>query len=99
VAWYDKNSGGRTHPVGQKLPNGLGIYDMSGNVWEWVQDWKGDYRSTRQQDPVGPAGSTRMRRGGSWQYGAGQSRAAWRSSGYPDDRALDIGFRLVLLSR
>jgi formylglycine-generating enzyme required for sulfatase activity len=99
VAWYDKNSDGRTHPVGQKLPNGLGIYDMSGNVWEWVQDWKGDYSSTRQQDPVGPAGSTRMRRGGSWQYGTGQSRAAWRSSGYPDDRALDIGFRLVLLSR
>ena len=96
VAWYGKNSGGKTNPVGRKLPNGLGIYDMSGNVWEWVQDWKGDYSGSNRQDPKGPlSGSTRMRRGGSWQYGAGQARSTWRSSGYPDDRALDIGFRLV----
>jgi formylglycine-generating enzyme len=97
VTWYDRNSAGRTHPVGQKQPNGLGIYDMSGNVWEWVQDWKGEYLGSNQQDPTGPTlSSTRVRRGGSWQYGAGQSRAGWRSSGYPDDRALDLGFRLVL---
>ena len=99
VAWYDRNSGGKTHPVGLKKSNGLGVYDMSGNVWEWVQDWKGNYPSTRQQDPFGPSSnSTRVRRGGSWQYGSAQARATWRSSGYPDDRALDLGFRLVLPS-
>lgn len=95
LAWYEANGDGRTHPVGQKKPNALGLYDMSGNVWEWVLDWKGAYPANRQENPVGPSGATRVRRGGSWQYGAGQARAAWRSSGYPDDRALDIGFRLV----
>lgn len=96
LAWYDKNVALRTHPVGQKQPNGLGIHDMSGNVWEWVQDWSGDYSEKRQQDPSGPASSsTRVRRGGSWHYGAKQSRSTWRSSGYPDDRALDIGFRIM----
>lgn len=97
VAWYEKNSGGGTHSVGQKKPNNLGIYDMSGNVWEWVQDYWGDYPGIRRQDPTGPKWSTNsVRRGGSWQYGPGQARAAWRSSGYTDDHALDIGFRLVL---
>ncbi|HEY3309027.1 MAG TPA: formylglycine-generating enzyme family protein [Desulfuromonadaceae bacterium] len=97
VAWHERNSGGRTHPVGQKKPNNLGIYDMSGNVWEWVQDYWGDYPDIRQQDPTGPKWSTNsMRRGGSWQYGPDQARAVWRSSGYTDDHALDIGFRLVL---
>lgn len=97
VAWHEKNSGGSTHPVGQKKPNSLGVYDMSGNVWEWLQDFWGDYPETRQQDPTGPKWSTNsVRRGGSWQYGPGQARAAWRSSGYTDDHALDIGFRLVL---
>jgi formylglycine-generating enzyme required for sulfatase activity len=96
IAWYDKNSGGKTHPVGQKHPNSLGIHDMSGNVWEWVQDWKGDYSEVKQRDPTGPSfGSTRVRRGGSWQYGNRQARSRWRSSGYPDDYALDLGFRLA----
>lgn len=95
-AWIDTNGGGITHPVGRKKANGLGLYDMSGNVWEWVIDWKGDYPESHQQNPVGPPGSTRVRRGGSWQYGAGQSSSTWRSSGYPDDHALDIGFRVVL---
>ena len=97
VAWTAQNSGGRVHPVGQKKPNSMGIHDMSGNVWEWVQDWNYKYPSTRQTDPTGPAtGSSRLRRGGSWQYDADKSRAAWRSSGYQDDRAMDIGFRLAL---
>jgi formylglycine-generating enzyme required for sulfatase activity len=99
VAWHDRNSGGRTHAVGQKQQNALGIYDMSGNAWEWVQDLRGDYPGTRRQDPSGPSsGSTSVRRGGSWQYGARQARAAWRSSGYSDDRALDLGFRVVFPS-
>lgn len=96
IAWHDRNSGSRVHPVGQRKPNSLGIFDMSGNVWEWVQDWHGRYPAQRQQDPMGPAtGSSRVRRGGSWQYGADKARATWRSSGYQEDRAMDIGFRLA----
>jgi formylglycine-generating enzyme required for sulfatase activity len=96
VAWQRLNSGNGPHPVGRKQPNSLGIFDMSGNVWEWVQDWNGKYPSTRQNDPKGPsAGSSRVRRGGSWQYEPEKARAAWRSSGYADDRAMDIGFRLA----
>ncbi len=97
VAWTAQNSAGRVYPVGQKKPNSLGIYDMSGNVWEWVQDWNYKYAPGRQTDPAGPAtGSSRIRRGGSWQYDAAKARATWRSSGYQDDRAMDIGFRLAL---
>jgi formylglycine-generating enzyme required for sulfatase activity len=97
LAWHEGNSNGAIHTVGERAPNGLGIYDMSGNVWEWVQDWKGAYPAFRQIDPVGgEASSTRVRRGGSWLYGPSQSRAAWRSSGYPGDIAPDIGFRLAV---
>jgi formylglycine-generating enzyme required for sulfatase activity len=97
VAWTSQNSSGTVHPVGQKKPNVLGLYDMSGNVWEWVQDWHASYPANRQTDPSGPAdGSSRVRRGGSWQYAPPKARAAWRSSGYQDDRAMDIGFRVAL---
>lgn len=66
VAWYDGNSGDKTHPVATKSPNELGIYDMSGNVWEWCADWYGDYSSGRQTNPKGPyGGSYRVSRGGS----------------------------------
>lgn len=96
VAWHDGNSGARVHPVGQKKPNSFGIFDMSGNVWEWVLDWNGRYPAKPQQDPMGPTtGSSRVRRGGSWQYGADKARATWRSSGYQEDRAMDLGFRLA----
>lgn len=96
VAWIDSNSSNSPHPVGKKSPNRLGLFDMSGNVWEWVQDWNGKYPAERQENPLGPAsGSSRVRRGGSWQYDAAKSRAPWRSSGYQDDRAFDIGFRLA----
>jgi len=96
VAWLNGNSSFKPHPVGLKQPNSLGIHDMSGNVWEWVYDWSGTYTSSPRLDPKGPStGSTRVRRGGSWQYKAEKATAVWRSSGYPDDRAMDIGFRLA----
>ena len=67
VAWYDKNAGSRTHPVGTKRPNELGIYDMSGNIWEWCWDWYGPYAPAAQTDPRGPStGSSRVLRGGSF---------------------------------
>lgn len=96
VAWHRYNSRNGPHPVGQKQQNSLGIFDMSGNVWEWVLDWNGTYPSTLQNDPNGAtSGSSRVRRGGSWQYDPEKTRSTWRSSGYQEDRAMDIGFRLA----
>ena len=69
LAWYRDNSNDLTHQVGQKLPNELRIYDMSGNVWEWCSDWFGDYSSDRQTDPIGPSsGTKRILRGGSYGF-------------------------------
>ena len=95
-AWYSANSGSKTHPVGTKKPNGLGLYDMTGNVWEWVQDWYGDYSAGAKTDPAGPpSGSTRVIRGGSWDYDSRYVRAAFRSFMSPDDRSFNLGFRLL----
>ena len=98
VAWYWDNSGGKTHPVGTKQPNELGIYDMSGNVDEWCQDWYGGYSSGAQTNPQGPAsGSDRVRRGGSWNSFAQDSRVAYRRSILtPEPRSNYLGLRLVL---
>ena len=98
-AWYSSNSGEKTHPVGQKKPNGLGLYDMTGNVWEWCSDWYGEkyYSESPQENPQGPtSGESRLIRGGSWYGEPGLIRAAYRLRPDPSDRGGDIGFRLVL---
>ena len=97
VAWYDDNSNGQTHPVKQKQANELGLYDMSGNVWEWCYDWYGKYSSSSQTNPKGPSsGSYRVLRGGSWSYYAQFCRVAFRNYGTPDFRYNFIGLRLAL---
>lgn len=98
VAWYDENSGNKTHPVKQKAPNELGLYDMSGNVWEWCQDWYDAYNEDEDQyNPKGPnEGETRVSRGGSWYYYEWECRVTYRNLNYPDFFDTDLGFRLVL---
>ena len=96
VAWYNGNSRNRTHAVGTKKPNELGIYDMSGNVWEWCQDWSGAYPSTPLTNPKGPSsGNNLVLRGGSWIYYDSYCRVANRDYGSPDGRSDGGGFRLV----
>jgi formylglycine-generating enzyme len=110
-AWYQGNSStvgapqkfylnqlisASPRPVGQKKPNSLGIFDLYGNVWEWVYDWYENYPAEQAQDPTGPSsGSNRVYRGGSWNTGADQCRSAKRFSGHPLSTSGDLGFRLV----
>ena len=97
AGWYDDNAGGKTQTVGRKNPNVLGIYDMSGNVWEWCKDWHDNYSAAAQANPKGAtSGSNRVIRGGSWYSSAAYCRVAYRGNDDPADR-LDIsGFRVVL---
>ena len=95
VAWYYDNSD-ITNPVKTKAPNELGIYDMSGNVWELCSDWKGSYSSAAQTDPTGPStGSYRVIRGGGWWYSAAYCRVAYRGNSNPASSSLNLGLRLA----
>ncbi len=99
VAWYDGNAGSETHPVGQKQPNELGLYDMSGNVNEWCQDWydKDYYGKSPSSNPVNEtSASKRVHRGGSWYFSARYCRVSHRYIALPDHASYILGFRLAL---
>ena len=99
VGWYYLNANSRTAVIGLKKSNELGIFDMSGNAWEWCSDWQGSYSSSIQRNPTGPAsGNNKIFRGGSWfDYGLGDSecRVETRYAYTPNSKVDDGGFRIV----
>ena len=99
IAWHERNSESKTHPVKQKTANAWGLYDMMGNVWEWCGDWDGNYPNGSVTDPMGPSsGSYRVRRGGCWGDYARFARSAFRNSVLPGRQYSSLGFRPVLSS-
>jgi formylglycine-generating enzyme required for sulfatase activity len=97
VAWHAGNAGGAPQPVGLKPRNGYGLSDMSGNVWEWVSDWYGDYPRHEVIDPTGPeTGTRKIYRGGSWYNDARSARVAVRESNVLNYRFDNLGFRLLV---
>ena len=99
IAWYEKNAGGTTHPVGLKRPNAWGLYDMAGNVWEWTNDWFGSLGAGAVVEPVG-AGTDPLKvlRGGSWSESWDHGRAARREAFWPEARGNYVGFRCVQIA-
>lgn len=101
-AWYSSNSNSTTHEAGTKLPNEFGLYDMSGNVWEWCWNWytnSYDAEAEGGSDPTGSsAGSDRVRRGGSWYFDSGDCAVSFRDYGSPSYRGRYLGFRVVRAS-
>ena len=96
IAWYSSNSGGQTNAVGGKFANGLGLHDMSGNVYEWCQDWNGAYSSASVTNPTGPTtGSVRLMRGAALTSTTTACRASRRYNSTPDVIQFNIGFRAV----